>query len=200
MTPCGSIRSRAWIAPGSCTRGSASAKCRATTTVRWPMRFILKRCCGPELRSSRGGRQIQRSAEIAGPGLRAPQQRYTDEAAHFEAVVIEQLDVAFVCAAAVRIVDRSARPIALAILVQALQYRWTEQYLLPAARVGIVSIDPMGIVAADDAALVAVVGGARDLNDAVARLARPAQRWEAGQHHTAPARPRRCALPLIVPS
>src|SRR5665213_393029 len=121
-----------------------------------------------------GRRQSQRSAEVAAPGLRAPEQRYAYEPPQLEAIAIEQLDMAFVSAAAVGVVNRATGPAALAILMQAPPYRLPQKFLLPAGRVVIVWIESMRCIAANDAPLVGVVGSACNFNDAVARLGQPA--------------------------
>lgn len=59
--------------------------------------------------------------------------------------------MAFVSAAAVGVVNRATGPAALAILMQAPQYRLPQKFLLPAGRVGIVWIESMRCIAANDA-------------------------------------------------
>src|ERR1700689_3878678 len=180
MKAFGSIRWHKWIGRRNCIGSSAFVRFRPTTTIHSPVPSISRRRCEPEAAggtragSVRGGGEIERRAEVAGPGLRAPEERHADEAAHLQAVVVEQFDAALVGAAAVRIIDGAAGPGALALLVHPVQYRLPQQQLLAATRVGIVCIEPLRSIAADDPALVAVVGSARDLDDAVARLGEPA--------------------------
>jgi hypothetical protein len=105
-------------------------------------------------------------------------------------IAIDQFEMAFIGATAVRLVNGAAAPGASAVGVHAEQNALTQQQLLPPAGVRIPGIDPARRVAADDPALEAAIGAARDLDDALTRLSEPATEDRAGRRILRPYRRR----------
>ena len=74
-----------------------------------------------------GRRQYERGPSVTLPHLRASEQGYTDEATQLQMIGIEQLNVEAIGMAAVRVIDRTARPMVRALECQVLQNDLSEQ-------------------------------------------------------------------------
>src|SRR5580704_12300019 len=92
---------------------------------------------------------------------------------------IEQLQAALVEVPIVRIANGAARPTSVTVVLHALHDDVPAQGLVAQGRIGVVRIEALWIMAADDACLIGTVGGEAELNDAVAILGQPVAEYLA---------------------